>query len=433
MDVENTFKGFLKNLAVSNRSEISGRYKRITKCLNRYYWENESDTSHSLQVGSYGRQTAIDGISDLDMIFELPWAVYDRFNNHEGNGQSALLQEVKNAIKSTYSNTDIKGDGQVVVVSFNNYVIEVLPAFPYEDGSFLYPDSKDDGSWKTTKPRLEIEEINALNTDSNGNLKNLCKMVRSWKNKVGAPLGGLLIDTLCYNFLKVNPEYNDRGYIYYDWYVRDFFEYLGSQSKTQEFWYAPGSNQKVYKKGNFIAKAKKAHKKCLKAIEREDNKTVNIIWREIFGPAFPASTSTQKSEVSQHYFRDTEEYIEDIHNVDIRYSLKIDCEVSQSGFRTEMLSKFLEKRFPLLAGKKLLFRIVHTNVPHPYTVKWKIRNVGELAEQRDQIRGQIWVDGGNQSRDERTNFQGGHFAECYIVKNNVCVARDRIDVPISSR
>ena len=431
MDVAKTFEDFVGNLAIRNRSEISDRYKRITKTLNKKYYENESEISHCLQVGSYGRGTAIDGLSDLDMVFELPWDIYSRFNKHEGNGQSSLLQEVKETIKTTYPKTDIKGDGQVVVVSFDNYVVEVLPGFKSDDGSYRYPDCNDGGSWKTTKPRDEIKAIDDLNKESNSNLKNLCKMVRSWRNKIGAPMGGLLIDTLCYKFLEEKTDYKDRGFIYYDWMARDFFEYLGSQSKEQKFWYAPGSNQKVYKKGNFIAKAKKVHKKCKEAIEKESNKTVNEIWKEVFGRAFPASEKIiEKS--SEFQFRDTEEYIEDKHSVDIRYSLVIDCTVSQHGFRTEVLSIMLEKGFGLRVNKSLRFYIESCNVPEPYTVKWKVRNVGSEAEKKDQIRGQITVDGGGKCRSESTSFRGGHFVECYVIKNNVCVARDRIEVPIST-
>ncbi|MCW7553861.1 hypothetical protein NX722_14750 [Endozoicomonas gorgoniicola] len=433
MDVAKTFEEFVGNLAVSNRSEISGRYKRITKTLNKKYYDNESEILHSLQVGSYGRGTAIDGLSDLDMVFELPWDIYSRFNKYDGNGQSALLQEVKEEIKKTYPKTDVKGDGQVVVVSFRNYVVEVLPSFKNDDGSYKYPDSNDGGSWKTTKPRDEINEIDKLNKDSNGNLKNLCKMVRSWRNKVGAPMGGLLIDTLCYKFLEEKSEYKYRSFVYYDWYVRDFFEYLGSQKKDQEFWYAPGSKQKVYKKGNFIAKAKRAHKKCKEAIEKEKNKTVNDIWKDVFGRAFPASEkSVEKSESSIYTYKNTEEFIEDQYNIDVRYELVIDCNVSQHGFRTEVLSIMLEKGFGLRVNKSLQFYVKKCNVPEPYTIKWKVRNVGSEAERKDQIRGEISVDGGAKSKKEKTSFRGGHFVECYAVRNGVCVARDRIDVPIST-
>lgn len=35
-------------------------------------------------------------------------------------------------------------------------------------------------------------------------------------------------------------------------------------------------------------------------------------------------------------------------------------------------------------------------------------------------------------KKESTNFKGPHYVECYLVKNGVCVARNRIDVPIKS-
>ena len=148
MNVSYTFQEFLQNLAIDNREKISKRYGEITKVLNIKYRNTESTTSNSLQVGSYGRFTAIKSISDLDMVYILPWSEYERFKN---NRQSALLQEVKNQILVRYPTTKMRGDGQVVVVSFTNYQIEVLPAFENADGSFLYPDTNNGGSWKTAK------------------------------------------------------------------------------------------------------------------------------------------------------------------------------------------------------------------------------------------------------------------------------------------
>ena len=49
-------------------------------------------TSRRIQVytGSYGRDTAISGFSDLDMLFWLHPDDHSRFDSHQGNGQSAL-------------------------------------------------------------------------------------------------------------------------------------------------------------------------------------------------------------------------------------------------------------------------------------------------------------------------------------------------------
>lgn len=60
---------------------------------------------------------------------------------------------------------------------------------------------------------------------------------------------------------------------------------------------------------------------------------------------------------------------------------------------------------------------------------WKVRNVGEVAERRG-IRGQLFEDEGKLERVETTDFPGPHFVECYVIKDGVCVARDRFDTPI---
>lgn len=431
MTVAEMFEQFLTNITIDNGEQISNRYGEITQCLNKKYRNTESKTANSLQVGSYGRYTAIKGISDLDMIYIMPKSEWDRFKNGR---QSALLQEVKEAIKTRYSQTDAWGDGQVVVVSFGDQEIEVLPAFEQEDGSFRYPNTNNGGSWPITRPRSEIKAISDLEKERNNNLRRLCKMVRSWKNKHGVQIGGLLIDTLTYNFLKSTTEYNDKSYLYYDWITRDFFKYI-SELPDQEYYLAPGSNQHVVVKKKFQRKAKKAYELCLEAIAAEKQVGVNSKWKKIFGRPFPAAMVTlrevtaAKSTIS---WDNTEQFIEDKYPVDIRYNLEIDCHVSQNGYREHSLRYMLQKHIPLLASKKLLFQIIKINVPKPYNIEWKILNRGPIAERKNQIRGQIVEDDGSQSKKENTLFKGPHIAECYAIKNGIVVAKDRIDVPINT-
>jgi hypothetical protein len=429
MTVTEMFQQFENNLAIDNREQISARYGEITCCLNKKYRETESKTANSLQVGSYGRYTAIKGVSDLDMIYIMPKSEWERFKD---GGQSALLQEVKGPIKDRYPKTIIRADGQVVVVSFDNYEIEVVPAFEQEDGSFKYPDTNNGGSWPITKPRSEIKAISDSDKDKNYNLRPMCKMVRAWKNKHGLEIGGLLIDTLAHNFLKSTTEYDTKSYLYYDFMMRDLFKYL-SELTDQEYYLAPGSSQRVYVKKKFQKKAKKAYDLCLKAIEADGQVGVNKKWKKIFGRPFPDAVSAQlEAAVSkaETYWDNTEQFIEDKYPVDIRYSLQIDCEVSQNGFREHTLLYMLQQRIPLLSSKKLVFRVTSIDVPYDYHLEWKVLNRGEIAKQKNQIRGQIVRDGGQRQKEEHTSFRGEHVVECYAIRNGVVVAKDRIDVPI---
>ena len=186
----------------------------------------------------------------------------------------------------------------------------------------------------------------------------------------------------------------------------------------------------MYKKGNFIPKAKKAYNKCLDAIAKEDQKTVTRIWRDIFGTQFPLEEQVSKVNVASITYDNTEEFIADQYLLDVRYNLVIDCHVKQNGFPTMLLSKILGRSIPLKFGKSLRFFVKHCNVPDPYKIKWKIRNIGPTAEKKNKIRGQLLLDTGDKARTERTQFNGPHYVECYVIKNEICVARDRIDVPI---
>lgn len=128
-------------------------------------------------------------------------------------------------------------------------------------------------------------------------------------------------------------------------------------------------------------------------------------------------------------FVDTEQYIEDLYPINLSYRCSVSCHVSGNGWRPKPLSEFLQilKRY-LPHNFEIRCVMVYTNCPQPYRVFWKVKNVGPEAERRNQIRGQIEEKGN--SIVEHSNFYGNHYIECYIVKNGVCVARTRIDVPI---
>ena len=293
MGLADWFSTFCKNIQVQDGGTISSRYKTITRRLNTDFWNTSSETSHSLYVGSYGRNTAIKGFSDLDMIFRLPSSEYERYNNYSSNGQSALLQAIRQSMQKTYSTTSIGADGQVVQVTFKDGItFEVVPVFDNTDGSFTYPDANEGGSWKVTNPKPEIEAIRNRNKECNGNLIPLCRMMRAWKSEWSVPIGGLLIDTLAYQFIR-DWQYKDKSYYYYDYMCRDFFAYVADQDKTQSYWRAPGSLQYVHRKGPFEWKATRCYNLSREAIVHEtaspkQEGSAKQKWKEIFGTSFPS-------------------------------------------------------------------------------------------------------------------------------------------------
>lgn len=429
MSVSEMFSEFIANLTISNKEAISFRYGELTLALNKRFRDTESRSANTLQVGSFGRGTGINGISDLDMLYIMPkseWASY------ENGGQLRLLQATKAAILKRYPTTKVRVDRLVVTVTYTNFHVEVQPVFEQEDRSYLYPDTSDGGRWKPTKPREEMEAVADMDAAKNSNLRRLCKMVRAWRNKHGFAMGGLLVDTLAFNFLNSTSGYDAKSYLYYDELSRDFFQYLAELPEQSEY-AAPGSRQRVKVKKKFQKKAKKAHRLCLEAIASEGQSGVNDKWKRVYGRPFPsAKSAVQKSfsESASTNWDNTEEFIEDRYPVDVRENIRIDCEVKMNGFREFFLRQMLARKVSLGSRKELLFEVAEISVAEPYDIYWKVLNRGEIARKRNCIRGQILADDGNRRRRETTNFRGDHIVECYCVKDGVVVAKDRIHVPI---
>lgn len=292
MGLADWFSVFCHNLCVQDGGTIATRYKAITRRLNTDFWTTNSDTAHSLYVGSYGRNTAIAGFSDLDMVFELPATEYARYNAYNGNKQSALLQTVKRSIETTYRTTGIKADGQVVLAPFKDGItFEVLPVFVNQAKTYTYPDTNSGGVWRTTNPRAEIVAFRTRNAACNGNLVWLCRMMRAWRNHWDVPIGGLLIDTLAYQFIETY-EHRAKSFLYYDYLCRDFFHWMANQSSSQEYWRAPGSGAFVYGKGLFQYKATRCYNISCEATAHEAATpkrewSAKQKWREVFGTTFP--------------------------------------------------------------------------------------------------------------------------------------------------
>lgn len=426
MNVSEIFDTLLKNLKVGDASTtIAMRRDEITKALNRDFRSVEGSTANRLMVGSYGRHTAIRGVSDLGMIFIVPASLRSSYNSE--TGPRRILTRVKDALKARYPNTDIRVDQCVVRVQFtsNKFKFEVQPAFENADGSFDYPDTKAE-TWRTTKPRAEIAATKERNDRTSKNMRHLARMARAWKDSNGVVMNGLLIDTLVYRFFSITTKYDDKGTLWFDFMVRDFFEFLTNES-DKDYYLALGSNQRVIVKKRFQSKARKAYNHCLEAIADEGKESANKKWREVFGTAAPLAVSK-----SARTFTDAEEFIENLYPVDIGSSVTIDCKVTQNGWRTASLREMLRNTTPLLPNKELDFTITSCDVQQPYDVKWKVLNRGDEAERRNKIRGQIISSSRPDVRHERTTFRGEHIVECYIIKDGIVVARDVIDVPIST-
>lgn len=184
---------------------VRTRFEVVTRAMNREFWNLQSDSQHSILVGSYGRGTAIN-TSDIDVLVELPKTEYARYDGIKGNGQSRLLQAVRSAIQTAYPRSDVRADGQVVKITFVDGIkFEILPAFRNinnwgQSETYTYPDTNMGGNWRSTNPKAEQEAMKAKNDSTSGLLFDTCKHFRRVRDDRFSSyyLSGIVIDSFVY-------------------------------------------------------------------------------------------------------------------------------------------------------------------------------------------------------------------------------------------
>ncbi len=287
------FDAFLKNMDFTDvqvqtfRTNIDG----VVECLNRKYWPFRMPAHVYHKIGgSWGTNTQVRTISDIDLLYVLPNDMQRQFIQRVGNVQSQILQDVRNTLFATYPRSDIRGDGPTVVVKFDSIKIEVAPIFSrtglpvqYEDlvGDACY--TNDGGSFQPTAPAAELLQLQTVDNRVNGALVALIRMLKVWKQYCNVPIKSIVLQQMAIAFMRGWPADQTR-LMYYDWIVRDFFRYMLTQ--VNGFAILPGSLQIVSFGNDWESKAKSAYNAAVSACTYEAanyNSFAGQEWQKIFG------------------------------------------------------------------------------------------------------------------------------------------------------
>jgi hypothetical protein len=291
MTVGSRFNQFLATLVLTDdqRSDGSTKHSGVRGCLDEHYYGSYY-AGNGFLVGSWGKSTEIRPPRDIDIMFALPKNVYDRFDGRPGNKQSQLLQEVKAVLQRTYQSTEMRGDGQVVVVPFSSYAVEVAPAFLLQSGQYYICDTNGGGRYKTTDPNAEIQKVKTSNDATNGNSRDLIRMMKRWQEYCNVDLRSFLIELLAIEFL-VSWQHQGKSSVYYDWMVRDFFYFLKNKSQWSSV-IVPGTYETItLGDTGWQSRAETAYDRALKACGHEkDNMpySAGAEWQKIFGTDIPS-------------------------------------------------------------------------------------------------------------------------------------------------
>lgn len=290
MSTSSRFTRFLSNLALTpgQLADAKTRYEGVATKLHSHYYLGTTFTGSTRKlIGSYGKQTAVRPPRDVDILFLLPAVQFDRYNKLAGNAQSQLLQDVRNVLLQKYSSTQVRGDGQVVIVPFQSgHKVEVLPGWRAPNGKYIVPNSHDGGHWQVVDHDAEIASVENSDARSKGNTRNLIKMLKVWQSQSGHHIGSLVLELRSVNFLS-DWTYFDKSATYYDWMLRDFFaklvEYKNGTCKL------PGTDETISYGDEWLSSANTALTRATKACEAEaaeNGRTAAEEWRKIFGDQY---------------------------------------------------------------------------------------------------------------------------------------------------
>ncbi len=450
-DLSSKFNTFYTSYVVLPQSEQNSLYDKKNLNLQRLKnglkeYNDEYKTSYSVAEdcvqGSVAMSTVV---QNEDSDYDIDVAVVFNKSVLGDKGAQATRNMVANALrrKTKQFNAEPEVKTSCVRVKYaDGYHIDFAiyrRSYDYINEEWIYEHSGSE--WSSRELRGLTDWFKTQNDNSDGKLRKVirlskmfCKSRSSWKNMPS----GLLQTVLCDEKLQKSYDRIDELFYYTMKEIVNRIEnstsVVAPVDNGRDLTPRQSDKQKMINWKNRL-KSKLAD---LDVLFSEDCTQTDAIqaWYGFFNHEF-WNESTTKSEYntlqpfkkSVCTFVDNEQFIEDMFPVNLMYSCKISCLVSGNGWRPTPIGEFLSllKRY-LPHRFEIRCTMEYTNCPWPYKIFWKVRNVGVEAEKRDMLRGQIYEKG--KTIVEHSNFFGKHYIECYIIKDGVCVARDRVDIPI---
>lgn len=287
--VERRFQRLQGNLNIATpviedaRTKVEG----VIKAVNRAF-RQQSVVDYCLAAGSWGKETAINPPSDVDLIVVLPEHVFHRFDAYAEKKQSHLLALVKETLAQTYPQTTMRQDGQVVVVDFNSITVEVVPAFVAQGRGLIICDTNNGGRWKLVDPLEEMRLLEQSDRQFGGNHRKLTRILKQWRRHCGVSIKSFHLEKLVGEALS-RMSWGGEGEFWFDWIVRDAFAHMISRAGGG-FFMPGGFNEWIDLGDAWKAKAEIAYRQALQACAYEQENldlAAGNEWQKIFGPTIP--------------------------------------------------------------------------------------------------------------------------------------------------
>lgn len=453
-DLSSKFNTFYTSYVVLSQDEQNNLHnkkdlniQRLKDGLKEYNIEN--NTSYTIAEtcvqGSMAMSTVVqneDGDYDIDVA-----VVFDKSVLGD-KGAQATRNLVANALKRKTKQFNAEPEVKTSCVRIkyeDGYHIDfAVYRRHYDSGNECWIYEHAGSDWSVRELKGLTEWFKSQNNDSDGKLRKVirlskmfCKSRKSWKNMPS----GLLQTVLCDEKLQQSYERIDELFYYT---MQEIVNRLETSTSVE----APVDDGRDLTPRDIDCKRMTNWKNRLKSkledlevlFSDECTKDDAIqAWYGFFNHDYwDGQVTVEKSyavaSVSKSVFSffDGEQYIEEMYPMQLVYKCDVSCKVSGDGWRLKPIGEFLSIwRHYLPHNFEIRCEMEYTNCPWPYKILWKVKNVGPEAERKNIIGGEIKERG--RTIVEHISFFGNHYIECYIVKDGLCVARKRIEIPIARR
>ena len=398
-------------------------------------------TNNCIQIGSYPRYTAIRPLHDLDILYII--GNWETLKNIPEN----LLTDLANKFQREYKNPTsyrIEIAVQTHSISFKYmdgedevFAVDIVPSLIHSKNEFgldtyyvpeiikfargqkrtkFYSDIKQTSGnidWIKSDPRGYIEIASRLNK-KNFDFRKSVKFVKGWKNYCKERNENFKLKSFHLEQLITEDFTENNSLTIFD-SIFIFFTNLKEDIKNPKIKDRADSNRYIDEYLNDLTESE---------LELINNAIDAIL---IAFENLHSETNFENLINSGFYkrVRETEKFLFDQKIpilIDENLNFKVDGLIKDFPGHREYTARVKSLSGIVDTKNKIKFRVL-TNNTSADLVKWKVRNDNSSQE----IRGEI-TDNRTNSVPESTAYIGKHYAECYAIKNNECIAKDRVNV-----
>jgi Second Messenger Oligonucleotide or Dinucleotide Synthetase domain len=290
LTVAQAFEQFMQKqeLHAGEDREAKRQERNVFEAMRRRLGPRESILS-----GSYGRNTAIRPLHDIDLFLIFTAAAS---GTGEAVGPEAFLKRVKQALEQEFPGKQAKLQNRSVNIEFSGTGIgfDVVPALedPRRPGIYWIPDLRKN-DWIQSDPRKHIEACDAANTGASQRLKPLIKAIKRWNQLQGKPVPSFLLEVMAYRGI---DSFRPASHLsVYAQGMAHLYQFMSE--RIMEQWPEPAGLGPPVNSGvgqtNLVQGQQRlsgAARGAARALELErvgDMLGANESWRALLGPDFP--------------------------------------------------------------------------------------------------------------------------------------------------